>query len=877
MIGQTISHYRILEKLGEGGMGVVYKAEDLKLKRTVALKFLPRGLEAHEPERARFLQEAQAAAALNHPNICTIHDIAAEGDQQFIVMEYVDGKTLRQMVPVQKTQTAIDYAIQIGEALQEAHSKGIVHRDIKAENIMVNEKKQVKAMDFGLAKLKGSLKLTKTSSTVGTLAYMAPEQIQGGEVDARSDIFSFGVVLYEMLTGHLPFRGEHDAAIMYAIVNEEPVPVQKHLPEVSPELVHILDRALEKDPEDRYQSVHDMVIDLRRVKKRTSKVSRVLMTPPPMEGRGTVAQEQAGPPAVRHKRPRRTLLLGGLAGVLVLVVVIVVLIVLPSRTPRLNPNMSFHTLDIPFTQIVYPSISRDGQWVSFSACNTKNEWSVYFMNVAKGNPLRLTTEPIEASWSSDISPDASEIVYDRKPPGGILGIYIVTSAGGTGRKVAEPGTCCRWRPDGQLIGYCRLGRSSVPSQSGKFEFWTVKPDGSENHLGFVDSSGYIMASNSFGWSPDGKSVAWLRQFPGYGEIFIHDLRSGNERQLTSYKKGIDEVTWASNNQIFFTSNKSGNTNVWMIPVSGGEAVQITKGTGPDLGVRISADAKRLLCTEERIINYLWTADIDGSNARQLTFDNQYLEVPSFSPDKKRISFTMSSSDLLRPGSHIFIMQSDGTNRIQLIPGDPDCYHGHWSPDGKYMTYTSKQVSEPLDSSRIYLIEVENPGAPRLVGKGFIAMWINAEKFGTFDWLRKMNSTLHSVHTNEPIEVSEDSTIIFPLPDDKHTAVWDFRKGHEGWWLRSVAQGQGKARKQLLSSECLFSSIITVSLRFIMYRQTNGEVWRISLPDGKRQQLPSILNGINPRGNIAMSFDDKRLVFLKERLDSRLVLIENVFE
>ncbi|MBM4161695.1 MAG: serine/threonine protein kinase [Ignavibacteria bacterium] len=208
MIGQLISHYKILDKLGEGGMGVVYRAEDIKLKRTVALKFLPRGLEAHEPERARFLQEAQAAAALNHPNICTIHDIAGEGDpkgagQQFIVMEYVDGKTLRQVVPVQKMQTAIDYAIQIGEALQEAHSKGIVHRDIKTDNIMVNTKNQVKVMDFGLAKLKGSLKLTKTSSTVGTLAYMAPEQIQGGEVDARSDIFSFGIVLYEMLTGIL--------------------------------------------------------------------------------------------------------------------------------------------------------------------------------------------------------------------------------------------------------------------------------------------------------------------------------------------------------------------------------------------------------------------------------------------------------------------------------------------------------------------------------------------------------------------------------------------------------------------------------------------------------------------------------------------------
>jgi serine/threonine protein kinase len=274
MIGQTISHYKILEKLGEGGMGVVYKADDTKLKRLVALKFLSRGLEAHEPERARFLQEAQAAATLNHPNICTIHEISEYEDQPFIVMEYVDGKTLRQMAPIQKMQDALGYAIQIGEALQEAHSRGVVHRDVKTANIMVNTKNQIKVMDFGLAKLKGSLKLTKTSSTVGTLAYMAPEQIQGGEVDARSDIFAFGVVLYEMLTGRLPFHAVYEAALMYSILNESPEPIQKYRPDLSSELLHILNRALEKDPEDRYQTVHDMVIDLRRVKKETSRVSR---------------------------------------------------------------------------------------------------------------------------------------------------------------------------------------------------------------------------------------------------------------------------------------------------------------------------------------------------------------------------------------------------------------------------------------------------------------------------------------------------------------------------------------------------------------------------------------------------------------------------
>ena len=281
MIGQTVSHYRILEELGRGGMGVVYKAQDTKLDRVVALKFLPQHLTSSDAEQSRFLQEARAASALNHPNVCGIHAIGEHDGQVFIDMEYVEGKTLRSRIAEKelKIEDALEYAIQIGDALQEAHSKGIVHRDVKCENIMINSRNQVKVMDFGLAKLKGSLKLTKSSSTVGTLAYMAPEQIQGGEVDSRSDIFSFGIVLYEMLTGRTPFRGEHDAAVMYSIVNSVPDPPSAIRPSISAEIDRIVHRALEKEPEDRYQHVDDMVSELRRIHKRTSRVSRAAAPP----------------------------------------------------------------------------------------------------------------------------------------------------------------------------------------------------------------------------------------------------------------------------------------------------------------------------------------------------------------------------------------------------------------------------------------------------------------------------------------------------------------------------------------------------------------------------------------------------------------------
>jgi serine/threonine protein kinase len=283
LVPSIISHYEILEKLGEGGMGVVYRAEDTRLGRTVALKFLPDHLTADEAERGRFLQEAKAAAALNHKNICTVYGIEEHDGQMFISMEYIEGGTLRQKLPYAKAEDAIATAIQIGEALQEAHSMGVVHSDIKADNIMLTSKGQIKVMDFGLAKLKGAMKLTRTSNAVGTPAYMAPEQIQGGEVDFRSDIFSYGVLLYEMLAGRLPFRGEHDASVMYSIVHEDPPSLSLLRTDVPDQLEGIILRALEKDVNKRYQDVHTMLGLLKEVNIRPSHPSQHLLAVLPFD------------------------------------------------------------------------------------------------------------------------------------------------------------------------------------------------------------------------------------------------------------------------------------------------------------------------------------------------------------------------------------------------------------------------------------------------------------------------------------------------------------------------------------------------------------------------------------------------------------------
>jgi len=280
MIGKTILHYKILSKLGEGGMGVVYRAHDTELDREVAIKFLPRQIAASAEERERFKIEAKAAASLNHANIATIYSIEKTDDETFIVMEYIKGQELKDKIdagplPIDDT---LNIAIQIAKGLQAAHSKDVIHRDIKSANIMLTDEGDVKIMDFGLAKVGGLTRLTKEGTTLGTVAYMSPEQARGEDVDQRSDIFSLGVLLYEMLTGQVPFKGDYDQAITYSILNEEAEPVTGLRTGVPMGLERIVNKSLEKDPSVRYQHADEFIADLRKLKK-DSETKEILSQP----------------------------------------------------------------------------------------------------------------------------------------------------------------------------------------------------------------------------------------------------------------------------------------------------------------------------------------------------------------------------------------------------------------------------------------------------------------------------------------------------------------------------------------------------------------------------------------------------------------------
>ena len=490
MTGRVIAHYQILEKLGEGGMGVVYKARDTHLGRFVALKVLPPGKVLDPDSHRRFVQEARAASALNHPGIVTVHDVFSEDGQDVIVMEYLSGKPLDRLIPRRGVPLgeAFKFALQIADALAAAHAAGIIHRDLKPANIMVDDHGMVKVLDFGLAKLTGTpdrddastksaMARTAEGKIVGTVAYMSPEQAQGQPVDARSDVFSFGAVLYEMVTGRPAFRGNTSISTLAAVINQDPQPAG---PDVPRDLERIISRCLRKDPDRRFHHMIDLKVALADLKEESDS--------------GALA---AAPLPRRRRRWWSIALLAAAATALIAIVLFL------NQAPD-NPAQAAERTRITFDSglTTDPALSPDGKLVVYASDRAgQGNLDIWIQNLASNETTRLTDDPADERAPS-FSPDGSRIVFRSEKQGG--GIFTVSAlGGGKPRLVAAGGQAPRYSPDGSLIAY-HTGGAQVVGGFGAELFVVAASGGQPRRV----ETGFTESWNPL-WTGDGKHLVFV--------------------------------------------------------------------------------------------------------------------------------------------------------------------------------------------------------------------------------------------------------------------------------------------------------------------------------------------------------------------------------